>query len=402
MTRFLMATIEEILEGKVTDVYFERAIEILNKEGLSGVNVVAEVHAYSMPKGYNWAVLLGVGEVAKLLEGKDVDVYSIPEGTLFRPIQPVMNIEGPYEAFCKYETAILGILRHSTSIATKAARCKMLAGDRSLLFFGTRAVHPLIAPIVDKAAYIGGCDGISDTFGAEKLGLKPIGTMPHSLIVLFGDQVKAWKAFDSHMPEEVPRIALCDTWFDERVEALLAAESLGSRLYGVRFDTPSSRKGNIRKIVEEARWALNLSGFGNVKIIVSGGVDEEVIAQLKDVVDGFGVGTAIAFPPSVDLSMDIVEVEGKPRSKKGKWPGKKNLYRCWNCFEDYVLAAGKEMKKCPKCGSSVEVMLKPVVLKGKVVYEEKTPHEVRDYVLKQLSLLKEARLNVPLGGPATS
>lgn len=391
MTNFLTTSLDEILQGKITDVYFTRTKEILKKEGLSSIRVVAEIHAYSMPKGFDWAILVGVEEVAKILEGKEVDVYSIPEGTLFRPIHPVMNIEGPYESFCEYETAILGILRHSTSVATKAARCKKSSGDKPLLFFGTRAVHPLIAPIVDRAAFIGGCDGISDAYGAEKLGLKPVGTMPHALIIVFGDQIKAWKAFDKHMPEDVSRIALCDTWFDERVEALMAAEALGSRLYAVRFDTPGSRKGDMRKIVEEARWALDAKGFSHVKIIVSGGVDEDVIMQLKDVADGFGVGTAIAFPPSIDLSMDIVEVEGEPRSKKGKWPGKKNLYRCWNCFEDYVTLYGREMDKCPKCNSKVEAMLKPIVLRGKVVYEERSPREIRDYVLKQLKLLKDSQ-----------
>ncbi|MEM0217578.1 MAG: nicotinate phosphoribosyltransferase [Candidatus Nezhaarchaeales archaeon] len=393
MTTFLMASFDEIIQGKVTDVYFMRAKEILRKEGLSNIRVVAEIHAYSMPRGFNWAILVGVGEVAKLLEGKEVDVYSLPEGTLFRPIHPVMNIEGPYEAFCEYETAILGTLRHSTSIATRAARCKKCAGDKPLLFFGTRSVHPIIAPMVDRAAFIGGCDGISDVCGAERLGLKPLGTMPHALIVVFGDQVKAWKAFDKHMPEDVPRIALCDTWFDERVEALMAAETLGLRLYAVRFDTPGSRRGDMRKIVEETRWTLNAKGFNHVKIIVSGGVDEEVIAQLKDVADGFGVGTAIAFPPSIDLSMDIVEVEGEPRSKKGKWPGKKNLYRCWNCFEDYVTLYEREMDRCPKCNSKVESMLKPIVLKGKIVYEEPPPREIREYVLKQLKLLKDSQLD---------
>ena len=130
-----------------------------------------------------------------------------------------------------------------------------------------------------------------------------------------------------------------------------------------------------------------------MKIIVSGGIDEDSILQLRDVVDGFGVGTSIAFPPSIDLSMDIVEVEGEPRAKKGKLPGKKNLYRCWNCFEDYMVLSKVEMTQCPKCGSKVESMLKPIVLRGKVVYEEPPPKEIREYVLKQLSLIKD--LNPP-------
>ncbi len=389
MDNFLTASIDDIIKGKVTDIYFERTKEILEKEGLDKVKVIAEVHSYSLPKGYEWAILAGVYEVAELLKGKPINVYSLPEGTLFRPIHPVMNIEGPYVEFCVYETALLGILRHSTSVATKAARCKKAAGEKAVIFFGTRAVHPLIAPIIDRAAFIGGCDGISDVHGAEKLGIKPIGTIPHSLIVIFGDQIKAWKAFDKHMPSDIPRIALCDTWFDERVEALMAAEALKDKLYGVRFDTPSSRRGNMKRIVEEARWTLNAKGYSHVKIIVSGGIDEEAILQLRDVADGFGVGTAIAFPPSIDLSMDIVEVEGEPRSKKGKLPGKKQVYRCWSCFKDYMVPATQELSKCPDCGSEVEPMLKPLIINGEIVYEKKSPTEIRSYVLKQLRMLGE-------------
>ncbi|MCS7140261.1 MAG: nicotinate phosphoribosyltransferase [Candidatus Nezhaarchaeota archaeon] len=389
MSYYPAISFNDVIEGKVTDIYFKRTKEILEKEGLSNTRVVAEIHAYSLPQGYNWAIIAGVHDVIKLLEGKGVNVYSLPEGTLFRPIHPVINIEGIYSEFCIYETAILGILRHLSSVATKAARCKKVAGNKSILFFGTRSIHPFMAAAIDLAAFIGGCDGISDIYGAQKLKIEPTGTMPHSLIVVMGDQVKAWKAFDKLMPENVPRIALCDTWFDERVEALMAAEALGARLHGVRFDTPGSRRGNMRRIVEEARWSLNVKGYSHIKIIVSGGIDEDDIVQLRDVADGFGIGTAIAFPPSVDLSMDIVEVEGEPRSKKGKLPSKKQVYRCWNCFEDYMVLASHVMDKCPKCGFQLESMLKPMILDGRIVYEEKSPQEVRSYVLKQLSLLKE-------------
>jgi nicotinate phosphoribosyltransferase len=89
--------------------------------------------------------------------------------------------------------------------------------------------------------------------------------------------------------------------------------------------------------------------------------------------------------------MDIVEVEGEPRSKKGKMLGKKSLYRCWNCFKDYMVLSRVKVDNCPRCGSKVEEMLKPIVLKGKVVYEEKSPKEVREYVLKQLSLVEELK-----------
>ncbi|RLE55853.1 MAG: nicotinate phosphoribosyltransferase [Thermoprotei archaeon] len=388
--RLYIATDDIIRAGKVTDVYFVRTKQILERKGLSNVKVKAEFSTYSLPKNYRWAVFTGLEEVLKLLEGLPINVWAMPEGTIYREMEPVMVIEGSYAEFCVYETAVLGILRHSTSIATKAARCKKLAGDKLVVFFGLRALHPAIAPMADRAAYIGGCDGVSGVYSSEVLGLKPIGTMPHALIVVFGDQVKAWKAFDEVMPPDVPRICLCDTFYDERIESLMAAEALKDRLYGVRLDTPSSRRGNFLKIVREVRWALDLAGYRHVKIIVSGGIDEEEIKQLRDYVDGFGIGTAIACPPPVDMSMDVVEVydevSGKwvPRSKRGKLPGMKQVYRCKECFSDFVVPWGREVSRCSKCGGEVVPLLKKFMEEGQIVERLPTVSEIRSYVLEQL------------------
>ncbi|TRM73313.1 nicotinate phosphoribosyltransferase, partial [Sulfolobus sp. B5] len=206
-----------------------------------------------------------------------------------------------------YETAILGILRHYSSITTKAARIKSLAMDKTIFYFGLRSLHPAIAPMADRAAYIGGIDGVSGAMSKEYLGVNPSGTMPHALMLVVGDNVTAWKAFDEAMGPEVPRIVLVDTFEDERTEALKAANLLGDKLYGIRLDTPSSRRGNFKKIIQEIRWTLDINGYKHVKIFVSGGIDEDDVINLRDHVDGFGVGTSISFPPSVDFSADIVE-----------------------------------------------------------------------------------------------
>lgn len=383
MTRFYTATEEEITRGILTDVYFERARQVLEKTGNTDIDVVADVHCYSLPHGYYWAVFAGLQEALHLLRGKKVDVYGLNEGTIFKPFQPVISIHGNYSEFGHFESSVLGLLRHSSSIATKAARCKMAANWKTLLFFGIRCVHPTIAPMADRAAFIGGCDAVSGTIGAQMIGESPSGTMPHSLMVVIGDQRKAWKAFDEVMDASVPRIALCDTWFDERVEAVMASETLGDRLFGVRLDTPSSRRGDLAKIVKETRWALDLEGHGKVKIFVSGGLDEDELARLSDGVDGFGIGTAVAFPPSVDLAMDVVEVEGKPRSKKGKLPGRKQLYRCEN-LHDHLVPSEHSVEECSTCGQSVKPLLRPLLKRGELVANLLSPSEIRKYVLDQL------------------
>jgi len=385
--RFYLASDESILRGEVTDVYFLRAREVLSRIGASEKVVTADVHSYGFPEGYGWAVLAGVEEVAKLLDGKKVDVYSMNEGELFRVYEPVMEIRGPYIDFGIYESAILGILRHGTSVATKAARIKMHALDKSVIFFGIRCVHPAITPFIDRAAFIGGCDGVSGVLGASMIGEKPIGTMPHALIIVAGDQRTAWRAFDQVMPSDVPRIALCDTFLDEREESLLAAETLGDRLQGVRLDTPGSRRGNMRQIAQEVRWLLNLKGHRQVKIMISGGIDEEEIKELHDVADGFGVGTSIAFPKSIDLALDIVEVGDKPISKRGKLPGSKQVYRCQK-MHDVVTPRNKVLERCPRCGGAVTPLISQIIRQGELVADIPSPREIRSRVLESLEKIK--------------
>ncbi len=380
--KLYMATANEILSGRATDIYFLRTRKILEKAGLKDLLVRAEIHAYSMPKGYQWGVYAGLEEALSLLEGIDVKVYSIPEGTLFRRKDPLMVIEGKLYDFITYETAILGILRYSTSVATKAARIRLAAGEKTVLFFGLRAAHPALQPAADRAAYIGGVDGVSGALSEEYLGLKPRGTMPHALIIAVGDQRKAWRLYAELYAGEAPVIALVDTFLDEREEALMAAKELGETLHGVRLDTPGSRRGRMRDIVEEVRWALDIHGYKHVKIYVSGGIDEEQIHQLKDVVDGFGVGTSIAWPPNIDISMDIVEVnrdgEWIPLSKRGKLPGARGLYEC-----DGTRIAALLSNPPSGCKPITRVYMES----GKLASRLPSIDEIRSYVISQLKAL---------------
>ncbi len=394
-SRFHIAGEESILRGEVTDVYFQRAREILTRMGAADRVVTADVHSYGFPEGYDWAVLTGIEEVAKLLEGRKVDVYSMNEGELFRVYEPVMEITGPYIEFGVYESAMLGILRHGTSVSTKAARIKLHSLDKQVIFFGIRCVHPAITPFIDRAAFIGGCDGVSGVMGAAMLGEKPIGTMPHALIIVAGDQKLAWKAFDLVMPSDVPRIALCDTFLDEREESLMAAEILGERLQGVRLDTPGSRRGNMKQIAQEVRWVLNLRGHRHVKILISGGIDEDEIKELHDVADGFGVGTSIAFPKSVDLALDIVEVNDKPISKRGKLPGAKQVYRCPN-LHDTITPRSKTLERCPRCGGPVKPLLQQIIRQGEIIIDIPSPREIRNRVIEYLEKIKKLGVFEPL------
>lgn len=376
MQEFLIVSNEDIKKGNATDVYFLRTEKVLREKGINP-QVVAEVTASSLQE---WGVLSGVEEVAKLLENIPVDVYAMPEGTIFYEHEPVLYIEGKYLDFARYETSILGFLCHASGIATKAARVKLAAGDVPVISFGSRRQHPALAAVIERSAYLGGMDGISNVIGGKMIGLEPSGTMPHALIICFGDQIKAWKAFDQVLSKDIPRVCLCDTYYDEKTEAIMASEALKNKLKAVRLDTPSSRKGKIRKIVEEVRWELDIRGYNKVGIFLSGGMDEPQISELKDIVNGFGVGSSVAAAKPIDFALDIVEREGVPCAKRGKYGGKKQVYRNWTTLK------GKMELESNQPPPDMDPLLKPILIQGKIVSSQ-TLEEARERVLKQLFIL---------------
>jgi nicotinate phosphoribosyltransferase len=305
------------------------------------------------------------------------------EGTLFHTEEPVLSIEGPYGAFCEMETAMLGILCQSSGVATKAARVKLLAGEKSIFSFGARRMHPALSTVIDRNAFIGGVDAVSAIRSAEYLGEAPGGTMPHALILVLGDTVAALRAFDDAVDPVVSRVCLIDTLQDEKFEAVRAAQALGKKLFAVRLDTPSSRRGNFRKLIEEVRWELDLRGFGHVRILASGGLGEEEIRELVDVADGFGIGTCISNAPTVDFALDIVEVEGAPFAKRGKRSGGKQVFRCPSCGVRKVVPESVASPRC-SCGTGMEGLLLPAMRGGKVLAAPRPPRELRKRVLDQV------------------
>jgi nicotinate phosphoribosyltransferase len=392
MGRFNIATEEEIKSGLTSDIYYLNTKDVLKAKGVND-NVAAEVTVGWLPQKWGWGVFCGLEEVIHLYEGLPVDIFALREGTIFPPKDrrgfrlPLLSIVGKYCDFVSIETATVGLLCQASGVATSAARVKLAAKGKTVFAFGIRRMHPAIAPMLDRSAYIGGFDGVSGVAGAKLMGIEPTGTMPHPLILVFGDQKVAWKAFHDVVSRKVPRIALVDTICDEKFESLMAAETLGKELYGVRLDTPGSRRGDLLEIAREVRWELDARGYHGVKIFVSGGLDEGSVSHLAEgPVDGFGVGTSVSNAPTVDYSMDLVEVRGKPISKRGKYGGRKQVWRCKKClsWEIALLTDGEAQRKCGSCGAIMEPMLKKVVSQGKIKIPLPPASEIRDYVLSQL------------------
>ncbi|MCK5577033.1 MAG: nicotinate phosphoribosyltransferase [Dehalococcoidales bacterium] len=310
----------DVLSGETADVYFARTVEVLRKEGL---NPVATMEAFASRAG----ILCGIDEVKALLARVLPDnrqVWALEEGEPMERKEVVLRITAPYQSYGLYETAICGILAQCSGWATAAGECAGAAGGIPVISFGARHVHPSVAGIMDYAAVVGGCQGCSSTAGAKLAGIEPAGTIPHALIIVMGDTVKATLAFDKHMTPEVVRVSLVDTFKDEAEESLLVAEALGDSLSSVRLDTPKERGGVTVDLVKEVRARLDLAGFNKVKVFVSGGFDVERIRQFVAEgapVDGFGVGSYITSARPIDFTADLHEVAGKPIAKRGRIPG---------------------------------------------------------------------------------
>ncbi len=317
----------DVLSGETADIYFERTAAILRAEHLDPI-VTMEIFARAD------AILCGAEEsLAYLREilgnGKRFDhqplVESLHDGDAISRKEVVMRISARYSAFGLYETAILGILAQSTGWATAARHIVDVAAPIPVIGFGARHVHPSVADQMDYASVVGGCIGASTPAGARMAGLAPTGTMPHALILIFGDTVRAVEAFDRHIDPDVPRIALVDTFKDEAEESVRVADALGERLWGVRLDTPSERGRVTADLVKEVRARLDLAGHPNVRIVVSGGLDADRITYFKEAgapVDSFAVGSAISDASPVDFTGDLKEIDGRPIAKRGRIPGR--------------------------------------------------------------------------------
>ncbi len=322
--RFNSATDAEILNADVADSYFHRTMEILRARGLADTPVHAEL-AYKTSDPDDWFVVAGLDEIAYLLDGVDVEVRAVPEGTICRPQEPILTLSGPYSAFGEHETAILGLLCQASGVATGAARCRLAAGERPVISFGARRMHPAVTPMIERAAYLGGCDMVAVDLAVERLGIPATGTTPHALVLVLGSTAEAASAFDEVMAPEVPRTIIIDTFDDEKFGALLAARAIPDSISAIRMDTPGNRRGDFLDLMREVRWELDRNGFEHVKIFASGGIDVEYILHLNPICDAYGVGGAIADAPMIDYSLDIVEVDGEDRSKRGKRGGRKRL-----------------------------------------------------------------------------
>ena len=314
-----MTVPDAILNGDTADIYFSRTKTILAKEGLDPI-VAMEVFPGRA------GILCGMNEALELLRAvaPTAEVDALDEGAAMSAKEAVLRIRARYSTFGLYETAMLGMLASESGWATAARALVDAAAPVPVISFGARHVHPNVSAQMEYAAMVGGCVTGATPAGTRLAGKQPSGTIPHAMVLIFGDTVKAVAAFDKWMPKEINRVALVDTFNDEALEAVRVAQALGDHLWGVRLDTPSERGRVTPELVKEVRARLDQAGFPNVKIVVSGGIDLERIRLFKETgapVDAYGVGSAISGASAIDFTGDLKEIDGKAIAKRGRIPG---------------------------------------------------------------------------------
>ena len=312
--------ITRALDPARADIYFARSLETLQHAGRDA-QVTMEVCAGRA------GVLCGMHEAQALLKTvlpAGAEVWALHEGETMAAREVVLRISAAYASFGLYETTLLGMLASESGWATAARSIVDAAAPVPVTCFGARHVHPDVSARMEYAAIIGGCVTGATPAGAALAGQKAAGTMPHALVLIFGDTLEAARAFDAAIPDEVARVVLVDTFKDEAEEALRVAHALGDRLYGIRLDTPSERGRVTPELVHEVRARLDQAGFRHVQITVSGGLTPDRIATFKETaapVDSYAVGSYISGASPIDFTGDIKVIDGRPIAKRGRIPG---------------------------------------------------------------------------------
>jgi nicotinate phosphoribosyltransferase len=278
----------------------------------------------------------GHAENGEWVSGWDqLQVHALKEGDRIAPRETVLTIEGDYTLFAHLETVYLGSMARRSLIMRNVAEVVQAARGKQIFYFPARHDHWLVQTGDGWSAHVAGAIGVSTDAQASWWGGRGIGTVPHGLIAAYGgDTVKAAVKFADHFHRDMNITVLVDFENDSVRTAIDVAHALGDRLWGVRLDTSEqlvdrslmdemggfTPTGVNPRLVEKVRGALDGAGFGEVKIVVSGGFTAERIREFEgaDVaVDAYGVGSSLIRGQN-DFTADVVLLDGRPCAKVGR------------------------------------------------------------------------------------
>lgn len=343
------------------------------------------------------------------------NISSVKEGELVFPNQPIVSVEGTMLETQLIETLLLNVLNFQSLIATKASRIKLAAGEEcTVLDFGLRRSQGLGGIHATRAAMIGGFDGTSNVYSARRFSVNAGGTMAHSWVQSFDDELTAFRTYAEHYPDST--MLLVDTYdtlqkgVPNAIKVAKELEEKGHRLQGIRLDS-----GDLAYFSRQARNMLDKEGLDYVKIAASNQLDERVIASLKTQeapIDIFGVGTRLVTgdkSPALDGVYKLSSVKGKPTMKvsenveKITLPGRKKIYRYLNSdgtlYGDAILLDDEKLlermhnptfpaQKTDLNGRSYEELLTPIIENGEVGSDLPDVKKIALYHKERLSKLQ--------------
>ena len=343
------------------------------------------------------------------------DIYSVKEGEIVFPTEPILRVEGNLLETQLIETLLLNILNFQSLIATKAARIKLAAGEDSIVLdFGLRRSQGLGGIHATRAAMIGGFDGTSNVYSAQRFNVPAGGTMAHSWVQSFDSEIDAFQTYAKFYPDDTT--LLVDTYdtlgcgVPNAIKVANELESKGHKLKAIRLDS-----GDLAYFSKKSRKMLDDAGLNYVKIAASNQLDERVIHSLKTQkapIDIYGVGTRLVTghtSPALDGVYKLNSIDDTPKLKisenieKITLPGNKKIYRYCNedgsFYGDAILFDHEKIiermhhptfpaKKSDVTSREFEDLLQPVIQGGKISMNLPEVHEIADYAKKRLKQLQ--------------
>ncbi|AEL28571.1 nicotinate phosphoribosyltransferase [Cyclobacterium marinum] len=348
------------------------------------------------------------------------DIDAVEEGEVVFPNMPMVRVKGPLIQCQLLETPLLNIINFQTLIATKAARMVLAANGDPVMEFGLRRAQGIDGALAaSRASYIGGCSSTSNVMAAKLFGIPVSGTHAHSWIMSFENELTAFESYAETFPDNT--ILLVDTYdivqgVKHAIEVAGKLKDIGKELKGIRIDS-----GDLAYFSNLARNMLNEAGFPEVKIVASNDLDEHIITSLKmqeASIDVWGVGTKLVTAYDQPALGAVYKLSAL-KSKNGDWvpkiklsqqsikiniPGHHNVLRYsanGKAIADMIYLEGLEQgdkvtiidpidptrrKKISVGNAEAEVLLKPIFVNGKKVYERPSIQQIRQRTQDRLAI----------------
>lgn len=322
------------------------------------------------------------------------DVHAMPEGAVFFADEPLLRVTAPLPAAQLVETRLINILHFQSLSASKAARYKLAAPNRALIDFGFRRAHGLEAGLMAaRSSYIAGFAGTATVMAGKLFGIPIFGTLAHSFIQAFDDEVAAFETFARARPENLT--LLIDTYDTERGAEKIVALAPRLKEAGISIGAVRLDSGDLISLSKSVRRILDRGGLSDTHIFASGGITEDQILAMTAAeapIDGFGLGTDLtvsADVPALDCAYKLQEYDGVARRKqspgKATWPGRKQVWRRFGadgCMAGDVISLEDDEP-------AGEPLIERVMKSGARLSPSPTLNEIRERAAASLEQLTE-------------